>query len=530
MLPHCLMCSTKINNNIIMPSDISGNNKRIAKNTMYMYIRMGITMLVSLYTSRVILFNLGVSDYGLYTIVGSVIAAFTFISGPLGTATQRFYNYELGKGNTKQVNIIFNMSLIIYVFLSFLLFIIIEIAGIWFIHNKMELPIERMDAAIFAFHMSVIAFLFSLIKIPFDALIIANEKMSFYAWISIFDVVLKLLNAFSLVLFSFDKLELYVINLLVITIIELFITAIYSLSNFEYIGFRKPKKIWEKPTFKALLGFSSWSLFGSVASMTANQGLNILLNIFYGVIVNAAMGIANQVSNAVTQFVSNFQVAFRPQIVKYYASGQIEELQLLINRTARLSYMLLFGLMCPLWFNMQYILEIWLGVGSVPNYASVFCILMTVYALFETLSAPMWMTVQATGNIKKYQIVISTIIFMNIVLSYVFLMIGFNPTIVLVIKCCLDLIYLAVRLWFMRSMINMSIRVFLNDVLLPMGLISAVSILALLFLSYFTDSHLVQLITSMIVFVILYIPLVFCVGLTNNEQKVVLAYINIKNR
>lgn len=509
-----------------MPSDVSEKNKRIAKNTMYMYIRMGVTMLVSLYTSRVILQNLGVSDYGIYNIVGSVIAAFAFISGPLGTATQRFYNYELGKGNTKQVNVVFNMSLIIYIILSLFLFIIIEIAGIWFIHNKMELPIDRMEAAVFAFHMSVIAFIFSLIKLPFDALVVANERMSFYAWISILDVALKLINAFSLVYLTFDKLELYSTNLLAITIIGLLFTALYSLRKFKYIGFRKPKQIWDRPTFNALFSFSGWSLFGSVASMTATQGLNILLNVFYGVIVNAAMGIANQVNNAISQFVSNFQVAFRPQIVKYYAAGQIEELQLLINRTARLSFMLLFGLMCPLWFNMQYILEIWLGAGHVPEYAAIFSILMTVYALFETLSAPMWMTVQATGNIKKYQIVISTIIFMNIVLSYVFLKMGFKPTIVLEIKCGLDLIYLATRLLFMRSMINMSIRGFINDVLLPMGIISGVSVIVLWLISYFFDSHLTQLIFSVVVFTLLYIPMVFKIGLTKHERKVVLTTIN----
>lgn len=509
-------------------NNTSANNKRIAKNTMYMYIRMGVTMLVSLYTSRVILQNLGVSDYGIYNIVGSVIAAFAFISGPLGTATQRFYNFELGKGNTKQVNVVFNMSLIIYIILSLFLFIIIETAGIWFIHNKMELPIDRTNAAVFAFHMSVIAFIFGLIKLPFDALVVANEKMSFYAWISILDVVLKLLNAFSLVFLPFDKLELYCSNLLLIIIIGLIITATYSLRKFNYIGFRKPKQIWDKSTFNALFSFSGWSLFGSVATMTASQGLNILLNVFYGVIVNAAMGIANQVNGAIVQFSSNFQVAFRPQIVKYYAAGQIEELYLLINRTARLSYMLLFGLMCPLWFNIQYVLEIWLGAGNVPEYAAKFSILMTIYALFETLSAPMWMTVQATGNIKKYQIVISIIIFMNIVLSYVFLKMGFNPTIVLEIKCCMDLIYLATRLLFMRLMISLSIRGFFKNVLLPMGIISGVSILVLFLLSYCIDTHLIQLIVTVVVFVILYIPLIFGIGLTKNERTVVLT--TIKNR
>ena len=495
-----------------------------------MYIRMGVTMIVSLYTSRIILQNLGVSDYGVYNIVGSVIAAFSFISGPLGTATQRFLNFELGRGNIKQANVFFNMSLIIYIILSLVLFAILEVGGIWFIHNKMELPVDRLNAAIFAFHISVITFVLSLIRLPFEALIIANEKMSFYAWLSILEVILKLLNAFSLSFFAFDKLKLFSTNVLVITFIGVLLIAIYNLCKFKYIKFGRLKEIWDKHTFYSLFNFSGWSLFGSVASMTANQGLNILLNVFYGVVVNAAMGVAGMVNSAICKFVDNFQVAFRPQIVKYYASGEIAQLQLLINRTARLSYLLLFGLMCPLWFNMQTVLELWLGRDSVPEYATAFSILMTIYTLLETLSAPMWMTVQATGNIKKYQIVISSVILANIVFSYIFLKIGFKPTVVLEIKCCLDLIYLAVRLWFMRSMINMSIRSFIKDVLMPMGVISAVSIATLLPLSYSIDSHLFQLIISVFVFVLIYIPLVFRVGLTQNERKVILVFINNKIR
>jgi len=511
-----------------MTTEISANNTRIAKNAMYMYLRMGIIMLVSLYTSRVVLSNLGITDYGIYNIVGGFIAAFSFVSGPLEAATQRFYNFELGRNNITQVNVVFNMSIIIYFVLSLILFILIEIIGLWFIQNKMLLPTERLNAAIFTFELSLVTFVFSLLKIPFDSLIIANEKMSFYAWMSIFDVVFRLLNAFSLTYFTIDKLELYSTNALIITLIGITFLVFYCLRKFKYVYFTNIKKIWDKKTFYSLFSFSGWSLFGSVATMTATQGLNILLNIFYGVIVNAAMGISNQINSAITQFVSNFQIAFRPQIVKYFAVGQIDELKTLINRTSRLSYMLLFGLLCPIWFNIHYLLDIWLGSENVPEYAAAFSILMTIYTLLESFSAPLWMTVQATGNIRKYQIIISSVIFMNIILAYIFLKLGFSPTVVLVIKCCLDLLYLMVRLLFMHSIINLSILSFFKKVIQPTAIVSLLSIVVLFLLSLIIHSGLIRLIVTVLTFVILYVPLVFYIGLVKSEQIVIINYISSK--
>lgn len=506
----------------------SDNNRRIAKNTLYMYIRMGLTMLVSLYTSRIILQYLGVSDYGIYNVVGSVITAFSFISAPLGTATQRFYSFELGKDNKMQLNVIFNMSFVIYLILALFLVIIIELAGIWFINNKMTLPEDRLDAALFSFHFYTITFVLGLLKVPFDALLIAHEKMGYYARISILEVILKLLNAFSLAYFAVDKLKLFSVNHMVISIVLLLMVAIYSFRHFNYIHFVKTKNIWDKEIFKSLFSFSGWTLFGSVASMTTRQGINILLNTFFGVVVNAAMGIANQVNSAITQFVHNFQVAFRPQIVKYYAEGNLSQLFTLINRTSKLSYMLMFGLICPLWFNFQFVLELWLGQNSVPDFAASFCILMTIYALLESLSAPMWIAIQATGDIRKYQIVISSIMFMNIVLSYIFLKIGLNPTVVLEIKCCLDLLYLAIRLSFIKKMIGFPISSFIKNVISPMLIISTLPIVVLVIISYFVDGQWLQLILSLGVFYAIYIPFVFFVGLTSNERAGIMAMLYAK--
>lgn len=488
-----------------------------------MYIRMGITMLVQLYTSRIVLNALGIDDYGIYNIVGSVIVAFSFLSGPLGTATQRFYNFELGRNNKQNVNVIFNHSLIIYAILSVILLLVIEVAGLWFIYCQMQLPTERMDAALWAFHLSVLGFLFSLLKIPFESLIVAHEKMSFYAYVSIVEVLLKLMNAFSLMYMTFDKLKLYCVNQLIITWIVLGCMMVYCKRKFIYVCLQK---MWNVTVFKQLLGFSGWSLFGSVASMSANQGLNILLNVFHGVAVNAAMGIANQASSAVNQFVTNFQIAFRPQIVKSYASGNLSELRTLISRTSKYSYLLLFALVCPLCFNIDFVLAIWLK--TVPDYTAVFCIFILIYALLETLSAPMWMTVQATGRIRAYQLVISSIIGLNIFISYAFLKHGFPPLVVLQVKCSLDVVYLATRLAFMRSMVDYSVRYFMKEVLLPVCVISALSVSVMSVVVFWVEDGWYRLLASCISFALVYVPVCYFIGMSRYERQMLSDFIESK--
>lgn len=481
---------------------------------------MGVTMLVQLYTSRVVLNALGVDDYGIYNIVGSVIIAFSFISGPLGTATQRFYNFELGKNNKENVNSIFNHSIIIYSILSIILLVIIELAGLWFIHNQMQLPIERMEATLWTFHLSVLCFIFSLLKVPYESLIIAHEKLSFYAYISIIEVLLKLLNAFCLLYITADKLKLYSVNQLVITWIILGCVIVYCKREFIYV---RLQKMWNICIFKQLLGFSGWSLFGSIASMSSNQGLNILLNVFYGVTVNAAMGIANQISSSVNQFVTNFQIAFRPQIVKSYAAGNMAELRGLISKTSKYSYLLLFMLACPLCFNIDFLLKVWLK--NVPEYTSMFCIFILIYALLETLSAPMWMTVQATGKIRTYQLVISCIIGLNVFISYAFLKLGFSPFVVLQVKCSLDVVYLLVRLWFMRAMVDYSIKYFVKEVLASISIISFLSIGIMFLVVSMVEDELYKLFISCATFTLIYIPACCYIALTVHERHMILKMI-----
>lgn len=485
---------------------------------------MFISMIISLYTSRIILEILGVKDFGVYNVVGTVITSFSFISGPLSTATQRFYNFELGKKNEVGVVEVYNHSVVIYVILSFLLFTIVGITGYWFIDNKLNIPLDRIYAAKYVFLFSMLSFIIGLFKTPYESLIIANEKMAFYAYMSILDVVLKLLFVYSLFVVTFDKLIVYSLGIMFITLFNFLCTFFYCNKKFSYI--RKWKRL-NKKTFNSLLSFSGWSLFGSLASMSQNQGLNILLNIFFGVIVNAAMGIATQVSGAINQFVANFQVAYRPQIVKNYASGNIDRLNKLISDSSKFSYLLLFAFVCPVIFNIDIILKLWLG--NVPEYASELCICMLIYALLETLSAPMWMTVQATGKIKTYQMVISSVIGLNIVLSYIFLRLGFPPETVLIIKCCLDLGYLAIRLAFIKRMVGFNIVKYLVDVICPLVIISlsTIIIISYLNLNILYQNFLSKLIAISLLFFIIYLPIVYLFGL-NKDEKIIISKLSIK--
>lgn len=503
------------------------NNKRIAQNTIYMYVRMGITMLVQLYTSRVILENLGVEDYGIYNVVGSFIVSFTFIQSPIAGAIQRFLNYELGKGRDGQVNVIMNLSLYIYIVLSIVLFVVIEIIGIWYINNKMILPADRLDATLFVFQVSLIGLVFSLIRSPYEALIIAHERMSYYAYISIIEVSLRLLNAFLLSYMVVDKLRLYAFNQLIIVLCIGLILIWYCFKKFrnEIILCR----IKDGMKFKEILSFSGWSLFSGVASMTATHGINILLNIFFGVTVNAAMGIANQVNASVNQFSSNFQKAFNPQIVKLYASDDLLQMRKLVSRSSRFSYLLLFFIVCPVLFNIDFLLRIWLN--NPPKGTGIFCIYLLIWQLLESLMAPMWTAITATGKIKRYHLTMNPIILSVIILSFFALKLGLPAYSVLLIKCIIDVLLLIVRLKFIQRMINFDIYLYVREVLIPIGKITFICTALMYFLSFVFVTEMNYLVFSSIIYLVVYFIFIFYMGMQKSERKKIVEYVlTVKKR
>lgn len=494
-------------------SSTTENNKRIAKNTAMLYIRMLLIMAVTLYTSRVVLEVLGVEDFGIYNIVGGVVVLFSFINNAMATATQRFLNFELGRNDIKEVGRVFSMSMTAHISIALLVLLLAETIGLWFLLTQMNIPDGRMNAAVWCYQFSILTTCVQIIRVPYNACIIAYERMSFYAYISILEVILKLLIVFLLSIGGFDKLILYSILMFLVTVVVCYAYKIVCNRNFNISRY---SFFWDKILYRKLMSFSGWSLFGSAANVGAQQGLNILLNIFCGVTVNAAMGIANQVSHAVYSFVSNFQVAFNPQIVKSYASEDKKYLEKLIFRASKFSYLLLFLLALPILLNCNFLLSFWLT--EVPLYTTSFSQWLICSLLLDALAAPFWMTVQAVGKIRNYQLLISVIILMNLPLSYVLLKIGMNPNFVMIVRFCITLITYLARLIYSKKMINYSLLKYLNSVVLTILLVSVLSLPLPLYISRVFDSWYGFFLTT-VLSVVLVILLSFFIGMDKDEQK-----------
>jgi O-antigen/teichoic acid export membrane protein len=476
---------------------------------------MLLTMGVSLYTSRVVLNTLGVEDFGIYNVVGGVVVLFSFINGAMSTATQRFLSFELGRNDIEETKRVFSMSMTVHFSIVFFVILLAETIGLWFLNTQMNIATDRMNAANWVYQFSILTTCVGIMQVPYNASIIAHEKMSFYAYIGIVEVVFKLLVAGLVIYISFDKLKIYSGLIFLVAICIFFIYKFFCNKKLEICNYHF---FLDSSLYKKLMSFSGWSLFGSVATMSSNQGVNILLNIFYGVTVNASMGIANQVNGAINSFVNNFQTAFRPQIVKSYAAQEQKSLEQLIYRTSKMSFLLLFALTFPVMINIDFVLKIWLK--TVPNYAATFCNIIQICALVEAISAPLWMTVQATGKIKKYQLWISSALGLNIILSYIFLKMGYSPEIVLKIKLFVYALCLIIRMIFMQSFGIFRINSFAKNVLWRVLWIVVITIpIPFLIHKYYTAWA--GLILTSLSFFLFMLFSVYFIGFTNSERKTI---------
>lgn len=503
-------------------STSSQNNKRIAKNTLFLYLRMFITMGVSLYTSRVVLNVLGIEDYGIYNIVGGVVVLFSFINAALSSATQRFLNFELGRSDIQTTKQVFSMSLTIHVCAAVVVVLLGETIGLWFLNTQISIPHDRISAANWVYQFSILTVCVSFIGVPYSSSVVAYEKMSFFAYIAIVEVTLKLLIVFLLVYIGFDKLKLYAVLTFFVAIVIFFCYKYYCNKKIEISRY---KFFWDKTLFVKLLSFSGWMLFGATAGVSSTQGVNILLNIFYGVTVNSAMGIANQVNAAVNQFVSNFQTAFVPQITKLYSMGNLTELRQLIYRSSRFSFFLLFALACPLMLNMDFILKLWLK--TVPEYSTSFCTLTLIYSLIEAMSKPVGYTMHATGQVKNYNIIMSIALMMNIVFSYIFLKLGFQPTVVLVISILVTVLCFVIRLLFVRHFKVLRVRDFFKNVVLRAFFIALLTLPLPLYIRGYYSQWESLFITSLFFFTILTITIYF-IGFTKSEKEKIVKFAKSK--
>lgn len=399
------------------------NNKRIAKNTAFLYMRMLIILFISFFTSRVILQSLGVVDYGIYNVVGGVVAMFSFFNAALSGATGRFLSYEIGVGNKEKLRKTFQTALTIHILIGLLIVVLIETIGLWYVKNKLNVPIDRLDSAVIVFHISALTCFLNIIQVPFNASITSHEKMSAFAYISILDALMKLSIAYLLYMFCGDRLILYAILLMSSIIIVNFIYIVYCKKKFKECSFSFQI---DKSIMLPMLKFSGWDLYGNLSVMVRSQGLNILQNYFFGPIVNASTAVANTVLNAIMGFTDNFLIAVRPQIVKQYATQQYESFQKLVFNSSRYSYFLLLLTTLPLLIEAQYVMELWLK--EVPQYAVVFCQLSIINNWISILFRSVVISVNATGQVKQISLINGTIYILVLPISYIMLKQGYGPT------------------------------------------------------------------------------------------------------
>lgn len=501
----------------------TNDQKRIAKNTIMLYIRMIVIMLVSLYTTRVILHVLGETDYGVYNIVGSVVVSMVFIQNALMSATQRFLSYEIGLGEKGDVGKVFSSSLNLHCKFLAIIVVLLETIGLWFLNRVLDIPPDRMFAANIVYQFSILTFSLNLIRIPYNSIIISYESMNIYAILSIVEAILKLSIVIALKYLYSDKLVAYGVLVFVITFI---INALYIFyCRRHYIKGNTYNIRGDKKVIKELRGFLGWNLLSGVAATAAYEGPNYFMNYYLGVTVNAAMGIAKQVSNAVYQFTSNFQSAFNPQIVKAYASKENGYLFDLINKTSLLSFYLLFIFAFPILLCADFIFELWLV--DVPEYTVIFCLLMIISQLVSAISSPLWMVAHATGDIKQYQIVISTIHIMIIPSSYIILHNGLPPYYILIVQLFLNILIYAYRLWYAYVMIDFPVASYLREVVLKSIVLTLVIVPIPTILSLFANGFgqnmgvvCVSFIISSVVF--------FFLGLDFDTRNMVKGYIRKK--
>lgn len=453
-----------------MSHQSSNNNKRIAKNTLLLYIRMFLTMAVSLYTSRVVLKTLGVVDYGIYNVVGGIVVMFGFINSCMSSATQRFITFALGKGDMKRLQTVFSTSLQIHVIIAAIVFVLCESVGLWFFYTQMQIPAERMTAAMWVLQCSVLSTMVMFVSVPYNADIIAHEKMSAFAYISILEVLLKLAILFVLVLYPIDKLILYAILLLVVQVIIRFCYSIYCDKHFEE---SKYKRIWDGKLFKEMVAFAGWSLWGHMSSVFNSQGLNMLLNVFFGPVVNAARAVAVQVQSAIMQFTVNFQMALNPQIMKTYARGEMEEMHKLIFRSGRFSFYLIFFISLPVLFETNFILSLWLG--EVPENTVVFVRIILCTSILTSISNPLMVACGATGKVKKYQAVCGGLLLTILPISWVALKFGCPAWGVFVVHFLVECICLFARMILLRPLIGIKVMSYIRNIWIRIIVVAGLS-------------------------------------------------------
>lgn len=494
--------------------DYSANNKRIAKNTLFLYFRTILVMAISLYTSRVVLATLGVEDFGIYNVVGGVVVMFGMISGALSSAISRFITFELGCGETEYLKRVFSTSMNIQIGISLIVIFLTETVGVWFLNTQMNIPVNRMYAANWILQCSILSFVISLVSIPYNAVIIAHERMSVFAYVSILEVVLKLVIVYLLRISLWDKLITYSVLLVAVAACIRFVYSIYCNRYFEET---KYVAVHDRQLVKKMTSFAGWSFFTNTAYVFNTQGINMLINLFFSVSVNAARGIATQVEHTLMQFVNNFTMALNPQITKSYASGDMDTMNKLIIRGAKFSFLLSLLICLPVIIEADLILRLWLV--EVPEHSVNFLRLAMVATMIDRLGNTGYTACMATGNIRKYVLWITSVVCLVFPLTYLAYKLGAIVETTYVIYIFVYLCVIGVRLWIMKGLLDFPIWDFIRGVVFRVFLVSAFALVLPFMIVYLMPQSILRLVISVTVTLLSVAITAYMLGLTKNERN-----------
>lgn len=495
------------------------NNKRIVKNTILLYIRMLLIMAVSLYTSRLILLYLGVEDFGIYNVVGGIVAMLSFLNSTLSSTCQRYFSYELGRGDKDKLAVLFKLNVTLYIFFMLIVLLIAETLGLWFINTFLTIPLGRVEAMNWAYQFSLLTIVVSSLSIPYNALIISHEQMSVYAYISIIEALIKLLIVFLLKYSGGDKLILYSALLFLATSLVSFMYYLFCRLKYEESRY---SFFWNLKKVREIASYSGWHLLGAVSIVFRNQGVNILINLFFNPAVNAARTVSFQVATAVDSLTNNFFTAVKPQIYKLYGANEVEKMHFLLSMSSKICFLLVAMLAYPVLLNAEYILGLWLV--EIPSYTVLFTLLVLINAIVESVNGPANCAALASGKIKLFEIVVGGMMILNLPISYILLKLGCEPQVTMLVSILLSFLIIIIRAFILESLVGYNAIKYLRNVIFPLLIIALFTPIPAYFIaSYFSESLLRLGLTTSIVELTLFL-LFFYIGMSKSEQSIFKAY------
>ncbi len=497
-------------------TETSQYNKRIAKNTIALYIRTLATMGIGLYTSRIVLNVLGIDNFGIYNVVGGVVAMFSIISASLSQSISRYLTFELGKDNTERLRAIFSTSVNIQIIMSFIILIFAEIIGTWFLNNKLNIAPDRLYAANWVLQFSILSFIITLISVPYNAAIIAHERMKAFAYVGIIEASLKLIIVIALYFSPIDLLITYAFMLFLVSCVIRLIYGKYCKKNFEECGY---KFMIDKKLFYSMSKFAGWNFISSTMYILNTQGVNIISNMFFGVSINAARGLATQVDSITKTFVNNFTTAVKPQIIKSYSSGEIDYNAKLICKSTKFSYFLMMFFAVPLIFETETILHLWLK--TYPDYAPDFIRLTMIFSLTWILGDILYTNIMAIGKLKKYMITETFISCMVFIGSYILFHFGCSPIVPYVIFIMVYAILIFVRLLFLNKLQHFPVKMYLKETLYPVIIVSLLSIIIPILVKILIPSSIINSLIIILSCIISICINIYVVGLKTEERNLV---------